>query len=247
MNIKKSLLVIERQLNIHFDTDISTPKVKVIKDPEEFFNHYTGIEKKRSLKEMMKLNNEVSFYYEDTDGTVYFKGFRRSGLKSFKILSTTQHHNIADLLHECIHHWQTETNGYGMYNLFDEGCCEITTYVISGVMNQYSDYIDFIQILWNVLDVYTTSPIRKYQYIKKYNIAENKDEISTEYIETFLKKYPSVAPSVNDFIKQVTETKVITNGFNKYCYKISITDILNDLYKVHDFYKEQGELLRVFK
>lgn len=247
MNPKESSLVIEKQLNIHFDTDFTAPKIKAIKDPQTFFNYYTGKKKQRSDIELIKLNSEVSFYYNDRIGEVHFKGFVRNGSKSFKEITGTIHHPISDILHEFIHHWQVKSGGYGIYNLFDEGFCETSTYVITGDIKQYSDYMEYIQILWNVLGIYTDNPIKKYEMVREYNISENKEVWHNECIDDFLNTYSSVASSREDFIKQAEGQKDISKGFEKHCFKQDTQSVINDLYKAHDYYKNNGELLKIFK
>jgi hypothetical protein len=246
MDIRKSSLIIQKQLNMHFGTDYKYPKTRVIKDPQIFFNFYTGLKKERSYSELIRLNSEVSFYYNDNLQTVFFKGFRRSGNKTFKEIKE-QHFKLVDLLHEFIHHWQVTSNGYGTLNIFDEGCCETTSYVITGDTNQYSEYMEYIQILWNMFDIYTENIIKKYELIKEYNTTNDKKEYHDECINDFLNKYPSVAESKNDFIKQIEGEKDITLGFQRYCYRKNVQEVLNDLYKVHDYYKNNDELLKVFQ
>lgn len=238
MQIRESAKLLEAQLNEHFEVNFKAPKIKVYADPQEFFNDYTGIKKKRSIADLIALSEEVSYYYNDSTKTVCFPGFKRNGEKSFKRVKH-QTMKLSYLLHELIHHYQVESGGYSKYNLTDEGCCEITSYVISADIELWSDYWQYITVLWNLLDATTEDSDEKYELIRQYNIAPNKTKIANEWYRNFLTANPRLKLTPAQLVKQCEGKK---EQMDKRLLEIlsywSDEDIQTELYRIHDSYKE---------
>ena len=163
-NLEQASKIIQKQLNQHFGVKCPIPKIKVYSNPQDFFNDYTGVKKKRSLKELMLYEQDVSFYFNDGLDTICIKGFRRNGEESFERVKS-QTMRMSWLLHEHIHHIQVLTGGYSKYDFADEGCCEIVTYVLTADIPHVGDYFDEITMLWNLLDSVDGSIDVKYDLI----------------------------------------------------------------------------------
>lgn len=236
-DIKEIRQTLQDQINEHFDVNIKPPRIKVYTDPQEFFQAYEGSKKKYSLKELLRLDADVSYFFSDVTKTVCFKGFRRDGEKSFKKIKRQTIH-VSFLLHEFIHNVQVQTGGYSNYNVTDEGCCEFSTYVISGDVQNSPEYGDFIVYLWHILDAKAKNVEDKYELIRKYNCSKNKTAIANDWFDSFLKKYSKLELKRNQLVKQLegdelAMDKRLATVFNKYEFK----DIVGEIYKLHDQFK----------
>lgn len=234
---------VEKQLNRHFHVSIPRPKIRIIGDPQIFFNYYTGIKKERSIGELIRLDSEVSYFYDDATSTIVFRAFRRNGEKSFKKIHDVSL-PIGEYIHEYIHHIQVKSGGYGKYNFFDEGCNELCRYVIVGDVKRYSDYWDFVKTLWNFMDLFATSITKKYKLIRDYNVSDSKVGIHNEWLDAFIVAYPKLAKTRKRLVSFLEG-----DNWNEYASKILATkddkQVMDDLYKLHDIVKPG--LIQLFK
>ena len=229
---------IRNQLDSHFGVDIPPPKFKLIKDPQKYFQTYTGENKKFSIKEMMGLDEEVTLYFNDDIDAIVFKGFRRNGARSFKVLPSSTY-EISYVIHEWLHHIQVSSGGYSDYDFFDEACDETVTYVLTADIPHLSDYFDWIVVLWNLLEVIETKPGKKYELIRDYNTTENKTKLANSWLNIFIKKYPKIASTRKKLINILESDNNKWDSYTlKVLNKIDSDTVRNIIYKLHDTAKE---------
>lgn len=238
---------IQTTLNKHFNCKLNLPKIIVVHDPNKFFDYYEGTTKKpkkRSIQKMLDLDLEVSYFYDQDTKSVVFKGFTRSGEKSFKRIKNPVMY-IGDLIHEIIHHYQYMNGGYGEYNLFEEATDEICRYVVVGdlELNTHATlniYWKYIQALWMILDATEKDPIKKYDIIRKYVASKNKKEIHDKLLQNFVKKNPKAGKTVASIMKYLDDTESeYPDALQKVYDKLDPKQIVTDLYKIHDKFKPQ--------
>ncbi len=235
--------LIEKQLNIHLGTEFKAPRVAVIKDPQDFFYFYTNKKKKRSMTELIELDGEVDYFYDHNRGYVLFKGFRRNGEKSFKRINH-QTMKAVELVHEFVHHWQVVSGGYGPYDLFEEGCDELVTFVITGDINQATVYWEFVRAVWGILDVESKDPIEKYEWAKAYVIAKDKALMVKGILEDFIEKR-DLDYSPAKFVKDI-ENDQLDPIDKKIVFRLPTEVVVEQLYSLHDHFKKDGDILKFF-
>lgn len=243
-SVEQASKVIQQQLDIHFSRKFPAPQVKVYSNPQTFFNYYTGINKKRSMEAMMKLDAEVTYYYDDSNHEIMFKGFRRDGDASFKELKS-QTIRMGSLVHEFIHNVQVLSGGYSKYNLTDEGCCEIVAFVITADIPHVSDYSTFISILWNLLDYSADTPDEKYKMIRDYNVAQNKTKVANQWLDNFLESNKHLKLTRGQLSSQCENPENMNEKLWNILNKYQDEEIANEFYKLHDGFK--SKLLEPFQ
>ena len=231
---KKLIKTLNDEINNHFEVSLSPPKIAVC-GPQKFFNLYKGYKRKRGIKELIRLSNEVDLFYCDRLQKIVIPGFRRTGKYEFTILEKLNA-SYASLFHEATHDCQFRSGGYGKHNVFVEGCCEISTFVITGTIDIWSCYFEYVYFIWHLLDAITANPKQKYELIRKYNCATNPTDIGNEWLESFVQKNPRLKDDFKKYFNALESNKRYntTKSLDKKIAWRTTADVVNELYGVCD-------------
>lgn len=221
---------IHKQLCEYFGVDIHPPKVKIAVTPQTFSNYYTGIRKLRSIKHLLKVDSECEYFYDDKTESIIFKGFQRTGAETFTKLSN-RIILVDEYVHESIHHFQLHCGGFGKYLIFDEVADEICTWIITGKIEKYAGYSEWIMFIWNLLNCYELTNYKKYELIKNYNVSSNKHKIYMQWCKDFI-KYHDLKIRPTTLCKMLDGVKPMDSKLYLILKTIPMVQIVEDFYKL---------------